>query len=434
MEKRIDYTLTATSGAGIESSHFSCYPRISDATSSLSFRIPAIADAFTDTHEIFIKLEIRVVKHNGSSIGGMINGGEGAAKVFPLSGLLSNLFNQVNVKIGDTALPPTCEYAYVSQLLSVLGTSKEVRENLLIPLSGGTVDAGDQSLITAEEAATYMIGMERIEDSKVLVLYGRINSDVLLSLAQLVPPNTSIDIEMMRSHPHFALGSADSSDSYAVKIDEASIYAKRIIFNQPARSILARGLAGDAQMCYRRMDSYTRRIAKGSLQHRWGDVTGGQALPKRLYAFLIDERGYAGAINRRPTFCEPANLTEFRATIDNRDFAESLKPKYVYDLEGGAPSMLSDVKPLLMALHQITGSFSDYSKPSTTITEEDILQGLAIYALPLPHAESDELKYGCLDLHLTFGSSGTGEGLICIVIAERDLYMRLSNGRIVSYY
>ena len=214
--------------------------------SSVHLHVPAIQNNFMDTSEFYIRVAVQVLRPDGGRIGKIgENAEEPGLDVFPLNGFLSNLWSQCNVRVNGCSLPPVTNYPYVAQLYNVLASSLDVRENVLQPLSLGITDGADESLISKDSVTRNIASMSRIEGSKEVVLYGRVHSDFLQSLAQLLPDSLDLDIELVRGRDSFALGSANPDADYRIRINSVTLFVIRVVFNSPALAFLRENLGTD---------------------------------------------------------------------------------------------------------------------------------------------------------------------------------------------
>lgn len=437
MEDRLNYNFPcaeqAASVPGIEKSfHTAVTVSQNIAGSSVQLHVPAIANSFIDTSEFYVRVTVQVVNVDGTpiptlSLDGVDNPG---LDVFPLGGFLNNLWSQCNVRLNGHPLPPTSDYPYVAQLLGLLGTSPSVREHILTPLSGGVRDSERRSLIGSDELSMYVSAMQTIQGSQELVLYGRIQSDFLVSLAQLLPDNVDLDIELTRGRDSFALGSTSPDAEYRIKLNTVTLFVKRIEFNSPGQKILRSAVDSGVLLKYNRYQSRVMFVPKDSKTFNWGNIFSSGALPRRVFFFLVDQSSYSGAINRRPTFCEPARVSEVRFMVDGRDvMPEPYRPDFV-PMGGGGVSIASDVKSAVLGLNSVMGSFHRHAEDSLVIGTAEMLTGAMIYATNLDHVSSNQPKQGSLDISATF-KTNAHRSYTALCIGEFDQCVKIAqNGEV----
>ena len=296
------------------------------------------------------------------------------------------------------------------------------------------MDSSETSLIKEADVEKNIGAMISIEGSKPLTLYSKLHVDALSTMAQLIPPNVEIAIELQRNRDNFALGSPDAAGDYRIKIEEATLYYRVIEFNTPAMTILNDTLSQDAFMRYRRMATSTSYIPSGTLVHKWTDVMNGGALPRRLFVMFVDQRSYAGELNRRPTFCGAAAVRELKVQINGRDeLVNPFSPKFEVDSRSGAVLEGSDVKDLLLGLHTITGAFFNSADATPSIGENDLLRGLMIYGVELSNSEATAPSFGCLDIITSFETPGPRQPAVAVLITEADQVLRVVGGKELNY-
>ena len=159
---------------------------------------------------------------------------------------------------------------------------------------------------------------------------------------------------------------------------------------------------------------------RGSRTFTWGNVFSSGLLPKRVFFFLVDQSSYSGAINRRPTFCEPANVSELKFQVDGRDLLpESFKPSLSQMENDGPLSFNSNVNPLVLGLNMVMNGLFKQSATAGILGELDVKSGLLIYAANLHHAQSNSPRHGSFDVHVTFRKA-TLRAYTAICIGEFD--------------
>lgn len=399
--------------------------------SSVQLHVPPVPNHFLDTSEFYIRVALQVVNRDGTYIGGASEVAADAwHDVFPLGGFLNNLWSQCNIRLNGVPLPPTTDYPYVAQLVDLLGTKQSLRDNLLNKISGGVVDTDVTSLITEEQAQMYTMKSLSISGSKETVLYGRIQSGFLLSLAQLLPDNVELDIELTRGKDSFALGSANPAADYRIKLNSLTLFVKRVEFNNSAHNILRSVMAKDIHLKYQRFHSRVMYVPRDSRTFTWGNLFAG-VLPRRAFFMLVDQSSYSGAINRRGTYCEAANVSEVRFLVDGRDILpEPYRPKI--ETIGDQVSMDSDVSCVILGLHSVMGSFFKRDLDGPSIGVGDMQSGLLIYPVLLPrHQANQSSPPGSMDISVTFNAN-TLRSYTAICIGEFDQCIKVTPAREIT--
>ena len=407
----------------VERAYYSAVTVNQNVEGGVNLHVPAIQDSFLDTSEFYYKVAVQIVKPDGGKIpDGTEPEGKPQLDVFLPGGFLNNLWESCSVRLNGHPLKLVTSYPYVAQLLGVLSSSKAAREDVLGPLSGGIASSERTSLIAAADLndKENFISLATIAGSREVVLYGRIYSDFLQTLAQLLPDTVNLDIELTRGRDSFALGSPNPDAAYKIKINSVTLFAKRVEFNKPAMKILRDAMGpDDYYLKYQQYDSRLMWVAKGSSTFNWSSVFPTTRLPKRVFFFLVDQSSFSGAINRLPTFCQVDDVAEVRFQVDGRDVLP--EPFKLTDI-------LYSVKPILVGLNTVTGGMFDNSTSAGLISEKDVTHGLAIYAANLPHAQSNSPRLGHFDLDVTF-NSGTKRALTAICVGEFDQCIKISHGR-----
>lgn len=429
MEDRLNYKFLCGNESddvpGVEGSFYTCNTVSQNIDgSSVKLHIPPLPNHFMDTSEFYIKVALQVTKPDGTYLPVMDDPPTGAnIDVFPLAGFLNNLWSQCNIRLNGQPLPAGNDYPYIAQLFGILGTSKSVREKVLQTLSGGMLDPGHGSVITPSDASLNISAIDSIAGSRELILYGRIHSDFLVTLAQLLPDNVELDIELIRGRDSFALGSANPNADFRIKLNAVTLFVKRVEFNKAAQNVLRPIVDNGVHLKYLRYQSRVMFVSKDSSTFNWGNVFSGGPLPKRVFFFLVDQSSYSGSIDRRPTYCETAGLNELRFLVDGRDLMpEPYRPDFIDDIVG------SDVKGPLLGLNSVIGVFHNQSDSQAATGDLDMLQGVMIYAANLHHSVSNKQKLGSLDVSVSF-QTPTPRSYTAICIGEFNQCLKITKDR-----
>ena len=437
MNDKLNYGFTcgdagADEKPGVDKAYYSAITVTQNTNgSNVLLHVPPIPNQFLDPNEFYIRVAVQIVNADGTNIPSV--GGEPGVDVFPLTGFLNNLWSQVSVRLNGTVLPPTTDYPYVALLLSLLGTSSQAMDTAVRPLSYGIQDNDATSVITQEQSQNYPLAMAAIADSKEFVLYGRLHCGFLVTLAQLIPDTMSLDIELTRSRDTFPLGSANPNAEYRIKLNSFTLFTKRIEFNDKAHKVLRSLLSREqAFLKYQRYQSRVMYVPKDSRTFNWGNVFSGSSLPKRIFFMLVDQSSYSGAINRRPTFCETADVGEVRFLVDGRDILpEPYRPRFFKVGDSDKISRSSDIKSVILGLQIACGNYFEPVKQWPGMSTMEMIYGSMIYASRLPNYERDGAAAGTLDIAVVFNTNAH-RSYTAICIGEFDQCLKISPNLDVS--
>lgn len=257
------------------------------------------------------------------------------------------------------------------------------------------------------ESLLYLDARGKVANSRLVEIYGKIGGDALLTMRQLIPNNTEIGISLERSSDRFILASPEPGADYRIKIQDVSVFLKRVEPNSLALERLnARLAASGGNLLYRRLDHRSRIIPKGSNVFQWSNIWGGQELPKAFFMVLIKEKAVFGDYKTIPYF-ESANVNEVEFSVDGTSILPegSYRSSWHYTADGLVEFGGSHCHSPFMGLHMVTNAFfTPYG--DCGIDTRDWMGGCTIWAALPPKAYSPDPDRGSFDLKMRFGDSG----------------------------
>ena len=362
---------------------------------TLHFQVPADSEAFTDTSEMYLKVELRVVKGDGSFLGA-------DDKVFLVPGAIQSLFNTCSVAINNAPLPPVTDYSYVATLASYLGTSNLNRTALWGSLSGWSSPPVRESKVDVHAMPFFYSQIEEAAGSKLITLYGRITSDFLMSLAQYLPPNIKLDIVLTRARDSFALATDIPAD-YKIHLESASLFTKRVRLTAEALAQFQLAANTGISLNYNRITTTVQPIAEKTLVFRYNNVFASGPLPSHIYVCLVKQRSYYGSLGRLSNYLETANVRQVRMLLNSADILpEPLRCEYVYKDGESVDAEKSNALTPYMSLCAVLGNLGKPRRP-LTLSYNEFLSGGTIYCCKLSSCSApSQSTQGLIDLEVKY--------------------------------
>ena len=367
---------------------------------TLHFQVPADSEAFTDTTEMYLKVELRVLKGDGQPLGE-------EDKVFVVPGAIQSLFSACTVSVNNVQLPPVTDYSYVATLAAYLGTSKLNRTELWGSLSGWKSPLVTESLVDTTAMQFFYNEIGAAADSKLMMLYGRITSDFLMSLAQYLPPNMKLDIVLTRSRDAFALAT-DTPGDYKIHLESASLFTKRVHLSGQALAAFQRTASSGLSLNYNRITTTVQPVPEKTLVYRYNNVFASGALPNLIYVCIVKQRSYYGSLGQLSNYFETANVRQVRMLLNSADILpEPLRCDYVYREGSGLDMGRSNAMTPYMSLCSVLGNLGKPRRP-LTLSYSDFLSGGTIYCCRLSSCGlPNQTNQGLIDIEVTHSNTWT---------------------------
>lgn len=248
------------------------------------------SDQWVDLAATKLKLQLRVVKKDGSNIGA-------TPTVYPIQALHSTIWDRVHVEINNKLVDYPSHAQYINYLNLLLGTTQETKSTTL-------------------KAIGYMSVEERkamIKNSKTVNFYGPFMSDVFQQKKYL-PPHTDIRLNLNAADPKFVLTNTDSDTTeYKFEILDVEILFK---------------LMEPDEICEMKKDlliPITRRlitvnsILTGQQHFTRQDLAGGRQLPKRVFVGLVKSSAFLGDKAQDPFELKNYNIKSVSLTKSGVD-------------------------------------------------------------------------------------------------------------------
>lgn len=416
--------------------------------STLVFHFPGDSETYTDVSTLMFETEIAIKRGDGSNL-------DSSDRVFYDWMGLHALFSTVDTKINGQLISNMSCYPYSSRLQSLFGTNQAVRMAILRRYDHSWSDSVGLSNITEDPYTdpkgilpdqpsgfgyeSYMKLLKN-EDStgseeqkeKVIVMKGFIYSDFLMSCKQLLPPSTSLTLEMRRSPSEFFLCNAEKNAKhrYKVVMKSASVSFKRLHLSQTIhnKAMASISSSNGGSLIFTRLNTRLMNIPANSRSWRWLNLLEGAPLPQKMYVGFVNSRGLYGSIDQLGTFFESLNLESLALYYNSQPIlTEPLKLSYKTMEDGSLNAVDSDARNGFLTMTTLAGHFSDPLNNSQRLDYSDYINGGIIYGfnLGLCGTKSGEVG-GFLDLVLTFSDPGTPFDANLVVFLENTRAIPLS--------
>ena len=278
----------------------------------LRFRIPADAERFTDLNTILLSLNVSLVNADETEP----NFEEAKVLLDPQG--MHSLFSSVEIRFNDKVVSTMTAYPFTTALSRYLGCSYEIRLGSWDELDGTWECKELKSNLSGQE-----LGLEQQAQIKHIKpnsrLIGRIYSDVLMSSRQYLPPGVTLGINLRRAADHFSLLGPNADDKYKIKIENASVYIKRLKLRPDVANKAISSLRQGHGMTFNRLECRMMTIPSGSSAFTWLNCLSNATLPNRLYVAFVSPSAYYGNITHIGSYFEAGNLKSMNLRLNGRD-------------------------------------------------------------------------------------------------------------------
>ena len=356
----------------------------------LSFRVPADPERFTDLNTILLRLELGVVKSDGTAFAA-------GNKVFLDAGGMHSLFSSCEVRFNDKVVSTMTLYPYTTAVSRYLGSSASVRDGIWDTLDGTWSIQNKKSDMTRQDAQLASTSKHaRVQGNAVLI--GRIYSDVLMSSRQYLPPGVTLGIDLRRAPEAFSLTSHEDIACKA-KIQSASIYVQRTLLRNS--NVPREGM----NLTFNRLEARLMSIAEGSGVFRWLNCLNNGPLPNRIYIGFVAQSSLYGHIRQLSTYFENLNLSSLNMKLNGRDLlVEPIKVRFRRTAQNEVDDE-SDGTMGFLSIAEVLNQVGDQTTP-LRLSYAYYMRGVTLYAIELNKCGEMGGGSGSLDLELFFGEGG----------------------------
>ena len=289
----------------VESSHWVQYKPISSLTddSPIEFVCPGTSDEYMDLTHTMLSLRV-TIKLNIDPKELSDSAKEGINFKGPVNNFMHSLFNQVDVFLNHKPVSqPNNAYAYRSYIETLLNYSPAAKESHLGTVLWHADTAGKMDDLKDENDGLVARRAAFFNDSVDLI--GHLHCDVF-SQDRLLLNGVELGVRLVRSSDKFCL--MDSTNHYAVHIDEANLIIRRVKISPGVLLAHAKALSKTtAKYPLTRVEVKALTMHKDSHGEVLDNIILGQ-LPQRVIICFVNNKAYNGDRLLNPFNFEHFNL------------------------------------------------------------------------------------------------------------------------------
>jgi hypothetical protein len=408
-------------------------------TSTIQFEIPTSPDEYLDLQNIFLWMQGKLVKLDGSNYPAAEDD-----RYSLVNYALNTIFDQVTIYLGTTQISHSSNtYHYLSYIEGLLFSDIEGSQSYL--KSAGFANYWNRDIHNFEAIDAEL--HRNVKRSRTFTLYGRMHNAIFNS-SRLLLNGLPLKIELHRANPAFySMGSAPivaqqgppvvaalAAAEPKLNLIDISLFVRKVKLVPSILSAHAQELTKrNALYPIKRSEITVRNLSAGQTTFNLNNIYTGQ-LPCKLILGLVSNTAFSGSYIANPFAFKPYNLNYLLVNVNGEfypklpytpDYDNSIYEREYYDLF----SNLSKTK-----LFRDSGA-----KPLNPIDIVQYKEGLCLYAFNLnPDFENpyDEEyinlpKDGFINIELKF-SAVLGNALKLICYAQFDNTIEIDENRNVT--
>lgn len=409
---------------------------------TIRFDISNPVNSYIDLAECYMRVVYRVKRADGNDtiVDNVVDNNNRITNrrdiVAPINNSFHSLFREVRVIAGANQVELSDSlgnYPYRAYIENILSCDKSQLDTTLTTegFKKDTVDRFNTVLRDRANGNTGFIDRyNMIVPTNPVEHVARLHSDLFLQHRYLLD-GVPLKLELIRTPPEFFFMHEDNADNrrYRAHIDVIEFYARQVTIAPSIREqhiqALSRGGTARYPICQVRCTAHD--IPQGVRSFHTEHLVSGD-IPKRMVLGMVDNRAYAGDVERNPLEFKHNHLTQMTIKVNGR---EVNKKSYAMDF-GDNSGQLAET---YLDLFRHTGGVNRNS--SHTITPREFKAGYTLFVCDLtPDLGADEShvyrKYqGKVGLELNF-SQPTADPVTLICYQEFDSIIHIDRFRNVS--
>lgn len=335
-----------------------------DKCTNIQFQINGFEDKYIDMSNIYLKLQIQLVKSNGAAY----ETTEKDSQAYIINNSLHSIFRALSVELNSQVVSNTQFYHYKSYLEDLLNFQKP-REESIMNTQGFILDTNQLDAFDDNHGATNRF--EKTKESKTLELYGRIHADVFNMQKWLISGvNMKINFDLEKKE--FYLMNVKEETKSELKIIEASVLVRYLQIS-PTMLLAHHKMLQNQNIPY----NFKRTVMKNFLipsnvnGHNIENVFSGQ-LPTNLLIVFVENDAFFGKTNKNPFNFKHFNLSHLQLNVNGNNVPSQ------------PLTMNSDSNLIAKAYHDLHLGLNYANKDfGIMFTETSFLNGFAIFAFDL---------------------------------------------------
>ena len=262
-----------------------------------------------------------------------------------------------------------------------------------------------------------------IKNSRVLTMVGLISDD-LFNCNRLLPPNTKLEMEIIRSTPQFALiRKEDIEDNFIIKWLKAELTMTRVCLNEQYESKILHGISnGDSYFPY--LKTVTQRIDSlpGPMSLVGHSIFHQKFLPDRVLVAIVPQ----GAVGAGGYSTNPMIFPARKHSVSYLGFSVNgrLIGKKPYTPEWEKEDAAADH----MSLVRATGAADNLALAGGSIGYEEFINDYGVFVANI--RGENGVEAGRLDIEMRFSKALKDYVAVLVVGEFRSCMIRHKDGSI----
>lgn len=395
--------------------------------STFRFVVPADGQSFTDTNSTYMTVDAKIVREDGTSL-------SGEDRVFLGPGALQSLFSSCEVLINGVPVSVLNNYSYASTLSSYLGNSKLAREDIWSQLSGAWTPQVASSLLIPSDEAFFVQPIQQASLSQPFRLTGRISSDFLMSLTQMLTPKMSLELLLNRNPHAFVINTTGKNKSQRFKLDISSmnLFVRRVRMSAATLTRTMESIGDGGMLRYTKLHSLVTQIPDGTLNFSLNNAYQSGDLPYTCYVMFVSQRAFNGSFTDLPNYMESGGVRSVRFLESGRDVSpEVTENKFVYLKDGRSlDTSNSDASKAFLGMYRVLDSIAQ-PVANVGMSYNDFLSGCIFYACQLNSCGGRKVGPGFLDIQVTFDETAPRPPLLMLVLGEFEKTVHFDTNHVI---
>jgi len=331
-EPSIDLTsaLTVPSSAIRKRSYIPIEPKNSiTKDSNVWFKVERSSEAFTDLRNFEITVVVSIGRKDGRPMTSedtmkeikdpkdkkkkikVLDKKADEDSVTVCQALIYALFSKCSVAINDQPVGPTTQhFPHVSELAMALSTNYETKASFLdatVIWSKFGYDVND----------AIQMRKRQVKGSRHFTLTGRLYHS-LFNCKRLLPPNTSISINLERSADRLPLIAVANHDDYKIDLHKCTLTVPRVYLTEAKHNEVLSDIRRDDGV-FEFVDTYVNphQVAQGASICHFNDINFGRVPSRAILVFVDSENLVGGSIAKGPFVYYPQLLESLNVRVDD---------------------------------------------------------------------------------------------------------------------
>ena len=412
------FTVEPTQTSILETNQLELSSVTSDLTAGpIEFYYAGSSDKYIDLAATKLYIKCKITKSEGGDL-------DVGAKSTTINNLLHSLFTQVDLYLNDRLVDPSIPtYPWKAYLENLLNFDDPAQKSQLTASgwyrdTAGKFDSADPAGENNGAKDRYNL----ISGGKSVQLIGRPHCNFFFQ-HKLMLPGVNIKLRLTRAPNQFTLMSDVADQPLKITIEETHLYLRSVTV---APSILlghARALEKTpAKYNLRRSQVTSYTIPSGSLTSSKDNLFIGN-LPRRLVISLVDNKAFAGSLDKNPFNFKHYNASYMSVSVNGRSFPNQ---PFIFNF---------DKDQYIRGFNTLFENTGRLGRNEGSISRTDYSQGFFLTCLNLASDQSDGSHFNArntgtikLDLHF---SKALAENVTVIVYAEFDTVIEINKNRTV---